>query len=117
MGGRLTSSPQPHPVVSMGPRGQMASPAAWPAGLSLIQMSCEQVEWAAAGVGAVKQSGDPRTIGATCHGGNSRLSHNGPPGDSSRANCCHRHGLAEANCSEAVFSYEAANRQGSRAVT
>lgn len=57
-------------------------------------------------------------MGATCHGGNSRLSHNGPPGDSSRANCCHRHGLAEfSNRFQAVFSYEAANRQGGRAVT
>lgn len=61
-----TSSPQPHPMVSTGPRGQMASsrPGPW---LSLIQMSYERVEWAAAsGVGgAVKTiAGRPQDNGS-----------------------------------------------------
>lgn len=72
-----TSSPQPHPMVSTGPRGQMASPRPGP-WLSLIQMSYERVEWAAAsGVGGGCKNNcretpgqwEPRAMGATvvCH--------------------------------------------------
>ena len=60
-----TSSLQPHPVVSTGPRGQMASPRPGP-WLSLIRMSYERVEWAAAGGGgAVKTiAGRPQDNGS-----------------------------------------------------
>lgn len=71
-----TSSLQPHPVVSTGPRGQMASPRPGP-WLSLIRMSYERVEWAAAGGwGGCKNNcretpgqWEPRAMGATvvCH--------------------------------------------------
>ena len=71
------------------------------------------------GGGAVKTiAGRPQDNGSHVPWGQQSLSHNGPPGDSSWANCCHRHGLAEfSNRFQAVFSYEAANRQGGQAVT
>lgn len=65
-----------------GPEGTDGIAQAWAAAVTR-QMSYEQAEGVAAGGGKGLQKqlqGDPRTMGATCHGGNSRLSHNGPPG-------------------------------------
>lgn len=62
-GGTSSPAPQPHPMVSTGLTGQMASPrpGLW---LSLVQMSYEWVKWAAAG-GAVKTiAGRPQYNGS-----------------------------------------------------
>lgn len=103
----------------MGPRGQMASPRP---GLSLIQMSYEQVEWAAAGGGnggcknncrETLGQWEPRAMGATvvCHTMGRQGTAAGPTAATDT-------GQAEfSNRFQALFSYEAANRQGSRAVT
>lgn len=85
------------------------------------QMSYEQAERVAAGGGRGLQKqlqGDPRTMGATCHGGNSRLSHNGLLGGTEARPTAAATGPAGfSNRFQALFSYKAANRQGSWVVT
>lgn len=81
--------PQPHSMVSMGPRGQMASPGPgqW---LSLDQMSYKQAERTAAWAGGCRNNcietpgqWGPRASGATvvCHT-------MGRGGTAAWANCC-----------------------------